>query len=436
MRSPFTQILAAVIIVGLFIGCSDFPGAPVPNRSQEDTELQELLSRPFIMTDNMPPSPLETVVFGSESLTFWPFTGNDFSGQGVDPVNLIFVGKADPRDIRAALLSLDGNRPGTPPIPPFNSIWDDAIGGDVQTSYGEPDGWTGGVIQLACGDFAPLRVHLRLFKMGDWTVGGAHFEMNIPGTADHQVLSWELAEQFVIGDLMRSGLLDGDVPMIPTQQINPSPWRTIPAIIYNSLPELLKEAIGGPPGEVVTDVPIFSDGYAIILNLAGTVPRVAETRTQSYLATYGQVVPKPFCQSSPDDYVYVEGPVQMVMTTSLTDEGVYHSTFRAEGTLAVTSVSPVPGETLTAEVFQHQDAHFSDATQWATSMMSQHLLPDNAEGAGRLFIHLQVRSDGHSGYRADIRCADGSWQLVDEWDLPPAMQEPTVAPGSTLDVRF
>jgi len=421
MRFIRARILAIAIIIGLVIGCGEFSGISMPNRNCEDTELQELLMRPFVMTDEIPPSPMETVAFGDHSLTFWAYTGNDFSGQGMDPINLIFVGKADPRDIRAALLSLDGNRPGMMPMPPFNSVWDDAIAGDIQTAYGEPDGWTGGVIQLACGGFAPLRIHLRLFQMGDWTVGGAHFEINVPGTADHQVLSWELAEQFVIGDLMRTGLLDNDVPMMPTQQINPSPWRTIPAIIYNGLPEELKEAIGGPTGEVTDDVPIYTDGQATILNLAASVPQTAETRTQSYVATYGQTVPKPFCQSGPDDYVYVEGPVYMTMTTSLTEDGVYHSTFRAEGNLDVTPVSPVPGATMTAEVFQHQDTHFSDATRWASSIMSQHLLPDNAESAGRLFIHLQVRSDGRSGYRANIRCSDGPWQEVEQENPPPAM---------------
>jgi hypothetical protein len=106
----------------------------------------------------------------------------------------------------------------------------------------------------------------------------------------------------------------------------------------------------------------------------------------------------------------------------------------------VTPVDPVTGEptgeTLTAEIFQHQDSHFSDAAQWASSMISQRLQPDDAQGAGRLFIHLRIRSDGRSGYRADIRCADGPWETVPACNLPPAMQEPTIAPGTGIDMRF
>jgi hypothetical protein len=95
------------------------------------------------------PSPLVTVNVGPQSLEFWPYTGTNFSGAPQDPINLIFFGEADPRDIRAALMALDGNRniPGLPSVPPFNSTWTDAIG-NVQTGYGSPEGWTGSVIQL------------------------------------------------------------------------------------------------------------------------------------------------------------------------------------------------------------------------------------------------------------------------------------------------
>ena len=159
----FTLML---FVLGVLIGCSEYPGSPLTLNNQEDSELQDLLAKPFMTTGAIPPSPLETIEFGDASLTFWPYTGKDFSSQGHDPVNLVFVGEADPLDIRAALLALDGNRPGTPPMPPFTSRWTDAIG-DVQMTYGDEDGWSGSAIQLACGDYAPLRFHLRLFKLGD-----------------------------------------------------------------------------------------------------------------------------------------------------------------------------------------------------------------------------------------------------------------------------
>jgi hypothetical protein len=45
------------------------------------------------------------------SLDFWPYTGTgpDMATEK-DPINLIFLGNAHPLDIRAALMSLDGQR--------------------------------------------------------------------------------------------------------------------------------------------------------------------------------------------------------------------------------------------------------------------------------------------------------------------------------------
>jgi hypothetical protein len=428
------------LALSLVIGCSDLSQSPADTGDSTDTELEEFMARPFISRGAVPPSPLETVQFGGQSLEFWPYTGSDFSGQGHDPVNLIFFGDADPRDIRAALLSLDGDRSAfdMPPMPPFNSTWDDAIG-DVQVSYGAEEGWTGGVVQLACGDYAPLRFHLRLFKMGQWTVGNAHFEMIIPGTTDHQVLSWEIAEQFVIADFMRSGLLDPDVPMIPTQQINPSPWRTIPAVIYNEMPVELRGLIGGPLNDVEEDVPIATDGHAIILNLVDRAPRVVESRVQDFVVQFDQVIPKPFCASGPDDYVYVYGPVHLVQTTTLGDNGVYRSNFRAEGELTVTPINPLTGEpvgeTLTAEVFEHHDACYFDAYQRASGLVWQHLMPDSVDGSGRLFTRLVVNSRGVCGYRADVRCGDNLLEEVSDFDKPAALQDPTIAPIRNIEIQ-
>jgi hypothetical protein len=177
------------------------------------------------------------VDFDGQQIRFWPYTGTSLEESPMDPVNLLFVGDADPLRVRATLLSLDGNRPGVPPVPPFDQPWRDCVRGSVQTAHTDPGlGWLGSVIQLSLGDYGPLRVHLRLFRTGAgfgeggcWTLGAAHFEMLIPDTADHQVLDWEIAEQIVVGDLLRSGLLDIEAPMTSTGSINASPFRTIPA---------------------------------------------------------------------------------------------------------------------------------------------------------------------------------------------------------------
>jgi len=358
------------------------------------------------------PSPLVTVNSGDNSLTFWPFTGTSFSGEGQDPINLVFFGKVDPRDIRAALFSLDGDRSafGFPPVAPFNATWGDAIG-DVQAGYGEPDGWTGSCVQLSCGEYEEPRFHMRLFRIGAWTVANVHFEVLIPGTADHQVLSWERAEEFVVADFIRSGLLDPDVPMIPTEQINPSPFRTIPAVIYNGLPVEIRQYIEGPLDDVGEDVPINTDGHAMILNLVSKVNRQPGIRQKDFVLYYGQVIPKPFCSSGPDDYVYVQGPVHLSQTVHLTRRGVFTMNFHAQGELTVTPVNPLTGEpigeTLTARVLQRHASTMTDRTSSAASMVFQKLKPSEAPGAGWLFVRLRVNTPGRDGYQAIVRCTPG-----------------------------
>jgi hypothetical protein len=360
-----------------------------------------------------PPGPTVTVAFGESSKTIWPYTGENFSGTPQDPINLIFVGQADPRDIRAALMSLDGDRSGTPfpPVPPFTCTWEDAIG-DVQTGYAEPEGWTGGVVQLACGVYEEARFHMRMFRMGDWTVANAHFEVLIPGTSDHQVLSWELAEQFVVADLVRSGLLDATAPMGPTGQINDAPFRTIPAMIYNGIPVELRMLIGGPLENVSEDVPIGTDGSATILNLAGSMERHYSTWQQDMVINYDQVIPKPFCASGPEDYVYVQGPVELTQTVRLTPGGHFTMVFHAQGQLTVVPVNPLTGEPIaepmTARVFEYHSGSLSDRNATNASLLFQRLLPPSDPNAGWLFKRLHVTDHGRNGFQELTRCSSGS----------------------------
>jgi hypothetical protein len=155
------------------------------------------------------------ITYGSETLNVWPYTGNTLDGTPVDPLHLVFVGNADPVRIRAALLALDGDRTafGFPDAYPFNMTWGEAMG-DVHTTYAE-DAWGANVIQLQLGGYENVRAHLRIFGTGVpygddgvWTLGAAHFEVLIPGTADHQVLSWTIPRDLVVADLARSGRRD------------------------------------------------------------------------------------------------------------------------------------------------------------------------------------------------------------------------------------
>ncbi|HET9293662.1 MAG TPA: hypothetical protein VFO06_05155 [Gemmatimonadales bacterium] len=355
------------------------------------------------------PSPIAAVPVGSTSVHLWPYVSSNLQAPE-DPVSLIFVGEADPRALRAALLALDGDRTafGFPPVFPFNCTWDDAIGG-VQGGYTDDAGWSGSAIQLQCGAYQPIRFHLRFFAAGGVTLGGAHFEVLIPGTADHQVLSWELAEQLVTADFVRSGLL-GAAPS-QTAAINGSPWRAIPPVIYNGLPAELQQLAGGPIGSTAIPVPIQNDGHATILTLAERAAPVPNRPPQDFVIQYDQVVPKPFCAGGAFQYVYVDGPVRLRQWAEETASGNFVSHFHAEGTLAVTPVDPSTspptpiGDTYLAQVNEMHRGRVTDQGSFAQSTIIQMELPPIGEFRGRLVAVLGVESGGEGTFGLTIECA-------------------------------
>ena len=351
---------------------------------------------------------------GHAHLDLYPYTGAGFDGTPVDPINLLFVGTACPRTVRAALMKLDGDRHafGFPDAPPFNQRWGDAFG-DVQTAYAEGMGWTGSVIQLALGDYGPVRVHLRLFRTagaGDdaWTMGAAHFEVLIPGTADHWVLSWELARQLVVADLLRAGLVVGAPELSPPITQTPS-YRTIPPVIYNGLPPDLRAAIGGPPDDQTSDVPVPNDGKAAVVFL-GDIPDMGVPQSQSFTITYGQAIPKPICADGPYDYVYVEGPVQFMRTTTIDPEGSYVYEAHASGRLTVTPIDvtttpPTPvGAPFTAIISEDQSGTCGMLVN-RVDARSKRIAAIHG-GAERVTADLKVGMTGEKKYRVFQRCLE------------------------------
>jgi hypothetical protein len=322
-----------------------------------------------------------------------------------DPINVLFTGKADPLAIRNALMGLDGSRAAFPAVFPFNCTWSDAIGG-LMEGYDEATGWSGGAVQLQCGDYGPLRFHLRLFKMGSFTAGNVHFEMVIPGTADHQVLSWELAEQLVTFDMARSGLL-GAAPGT-TGQINGSPfYRKIPSIIYNGLPVELRAAIGGPLGAVSDDVGIATDGAATTFALAAEAAPAAAQSHQEFVLTYGQVIPKPFCSGGPADFVWVQGPITLRQDVTVTADEL-HQVFQASGELDIVPIDLSTGEPsglpMRATVSEEQDSRASRSGGSVIGIQLQQLLPANRAGTGQLRIQVNVRPGLAPKYSREVSC--------------------------------
>lgn len=362
------------------------------------------------------PTEMVTVDFEGEQIRFWPYTGTSLEETPMDPVNLLFVGDADPLRVRAALLSLDGNRPGVPSIPPFDQPWQDCVGGSAQTAYASPgSGWSGSVIQLSLGAYGPLRVHLRLFRTGArfgegdvWTLGGAHFEVLIPDTADHQVLDWELAEQIVTGDLVRTGLLDPDSPLDSTGGINASPFREIPAMIYNGLPDDLIQLLGGPPKPVSGDVPLRSDGEGTILHLAGGVPPAIGVTRSELTVTYDRLVPRPFCVEGPYDWVQISGPVTFTKVVEIDEAGAYHTWDDYRGALNVvpfdmSTRSPV-GKPFVARVGGRQHGLLGEHTSRIVAVDRRLSLPPG--GPEMSVTRLQVADPGPTVYRKATHCLE------------------------------
>jgi len=375
---------------------------------------EELPSPPELANPAPPPADLVTVDIGGETVEFWPWVANDLLGNPWDPASLILVGEADPLALRAALMFLDGDRTayGFPDEYPFNATWKDAMG-DAQATYGIPAGWVGSVIQLECGDYQPMRFHMRLFDMGDWTLGTVHLEVFIPGTTDHQVISWELAEQLVAVDFLRSGLLDETVPMFPTQQINDAPtWRGIPAIIYNELPVELRAAIGGPLGDVTDSVGIGNDGHATVLNIAEDFGWSPDVARQEITFNYDVVAPKPFCASGPYQYIHISGPVVLNQTVQVLPNGNINSRFRAHGHLDLTPVDPSTtpptpiGETYSAVVAENHRGIVTNGVTLVTNFRLQIEIPPSGPFHGMLISHMEIGPNGHSNYDLEIECAD------------------------------
>jgi len=356
------------------------------------------------------PASLVSASYDGATITLWPYTTDDFQSPS-DPVNLLFIGNSDPRTIRAALLSVDENRVGFPL--PLACRWQDVPEGGIQATYAEGTGWAGSAIQLSCGDYSTLRFHLRLFATGAWTIGAAHVEFLIPGTTEHQVLSWELAEQFVAYDLARSGM-GGPVG---AAAINDAPvFRTIPAQIVGALvsdpalaPLLGIACPAGVPWDCdgSADVGILTDGTATIVAMTGDP--TAETGSFRRTATieFDQVIPKPFCIDAAMPYVLVQGPIEFREHWVLTPSNNYIAHFEARGTLSLTPINPETGETgstYLATVREEHRAMITDHQNRAAQIQMQIELPPDTPFHGMLSIDFSVGPNGLTGYSVSLSC--------------------------------
>ena len=353
LKKMIMTLLALSALGGLLFlfGCSqETPLEPSANDSGTAAVVEKKGVDTEVQDGSIIPADLVDIDCFGTNLTCWPFTGAKLDGVPMDPVNLIFTGNADPVQIRAALLGLDGDRTDYfPDAYPFNQVWKDALSGGVQANYAVEGGWRGGVIQLTLGEYEPIRFHLRLFRTGavmddgsPITIGAAHFEVLIQGTTDHQVLSWNFAKELVVVDMMRTGLLDPAVDLMPTGQITPSPvFRTIIPAVYDALPPELLAIIGDPVGDPVG---IPNDGVAMVIRLTGSAPVTSGETFATTTVTFDQFVPRPYCSEGPGDVLLIQGPVDFHNTVVVDETGRYSYQGGYEGMLTAVPIDTETGQ--------------------------------------------------------------------------------------------
>jgi len=268
------------------------------------------------------------------------------------------------------------------------------------------------VIQLECGTYQGMRVHLRLFPAGDWTAGAAHFEVLIPGTTDHQVLSWDLAKQFVLGDLQRTGLLDPAVPFGLAPGLTPSPtFRTIPHQIYNGLPLELRGLIVGPLENVDAPVGIPNDGNTTIVNLAGAASPVSGTVHNEFVVEFNQTIPKPICARSPTDWIHATGPVRFTHQIVTSAMGEVNAQIQIVGSLDVTpidiSTGTPTGETRRAQVTDHYSASTLGPGGRVSANQLRLVAAAGGDPAESERVRFRVGPHGLTDYSRNPNCIDG-----------------------------
>ena len=204
---------------------------------------------PMLAAGAMPPAGHVSVNLAGSPLSLWPYTGS-ISTPNPKTRSTWSLPADDPRTLRARSLRWTeiGRRSGCPMSFPSTCTWFDAIGiSRPATRQGRLD-WqrnSAGLWQLWSDSIPCPAVRCR---PGD--PGERPFEVLIPGTTDHQVLSWEVAEQLIQVDLW-----------VWAARCRQSGWRHRPdqrgSIIpgdsradYNGIPEALKQLIGGPSGTV------------------------------------------------------------------------------------------------------------------------------------------------------------------------------------------
>lgn len=403
-RFSMARITAAAIALGAVAACSDGGSAPTAEH------------QPPSFTAAPAPGGLTTV--DGTNIQLWPFLGQDLE-TAHDPLSLLVAGEGDPRRIRAALLSLDGDRSALPPpfsaLAQFDCTWSDGIG-DEQATYVAALGWTASAIQLECGPFGPApRFHVRLFDAGGAVLVGGHFEIQVPGTTDHEVLNFDLAKALVAADLLRAGIIGLPAPTgAPIAAI----VREIRTPVYDALvndPQigpLIPLLTGGPDKDTWNTadpkpaVIVPNDGHPLVAQTVHQFGSLGAGTSQSFVIELDQIIPKPFCAVN-EQLVHVSGPVHFSKGVTVHRDGRQISEIRIDGEVTVTPVL-APGDAYAARV---GEMHFSWLTGDAHSvhwLNQQILLPARTRERGNHRLSFHVASAGPAEFKVIDRCGGGA----------------------------
>ena len=393
--SRTTNLAAAVFVILAASACDEDRNALAPAgiTAPKASQLSEFAA----------PAGIVALSLAGVEADVWPYTSTGFGTTPQDPVNLVFAGAADPRQIRSTLMRLSGSgRPG--PLAAFNCTWSDAVA-DPQTSFSNSEGWVPSAVQLQCGNFSGPRFHVRIYRQGDLTLANAHYEILIPGTNMHEVLSWELAEALVMADFARSGFLAA--APAASAVITAAPYyRAVQAAIAASIPSAQIAALGlNVNGDGTASIP--NDGRATLLQLGGAAPVVDGVSESNFVIQFGQVIPKPFCSAGTTGYLFAAGPITIHMRSGIVD-GNFESTLTSAGTLTLVEFNPITRQPTSAPyqgvVSENTSVKLTNGSSWVDFLSRREETPDTGLTRGIRTETLRARQHGADDYDLHVDC--------------------------------
>jgi hypothetical protein len=232
-----------------------------------------------------------------------------------------------------------------------------------------------------------------------------HYEILIPGTNMHEVLSWELAQSLVTADLARSGYL-GAAPTL-SAVITASPYyRAVQAPVAASLSGAQISGLGlSVNGDGSASIP--NDGRAAILTVASAPTATEGTIDSDFVIQFAQVIPKPFCTTGTTGYLFASGPITVHMRSGIVD-GNFESLTTSEGSLTLVEFNPVTRQPVSAPyqgvVSEKTSVKLTNGSGWVNFLSTRVETPDAGSTRGSRTELLRAREDGRDDYKLDIIC--------------------------------